>query len=189
MKITETGTEHTLGTGWVVDDGSLVTNAHLVQRTETVEIETFDERTGPATRAGYHRDLRPDIALLRTDLETPPPLSVDATATVTTGEPVIAVGHPAPVGDWVISLGRYDSYDPRTRWLLAVVPTADGNSGSPLVTLDGDVVGCVNGTSRTERERARLDRPEAVYTAYESRTTVATATPGKTITEWVSKWR
>ncbi|WP_458210824.1 S1 family peptidase [Haladaptatus sp. NG-SE-30] len=177
-----------VGTGWVIDEGFILTNSHVVMETETVDIETFDERTGAATRVGYQRDLLPDIALLKTSLETPPSLSMATSTDVSKGEPLLSVGHPGNVGDWVMSLGRYVSSNSRTNWLLADIPTADGCSGSPLLTLDGVVVGCIHGTTPTEHEKKRLNRPESVFTSYPERS-LATAAPAKTITEWVAKWQ
>lgn len=176
------------GTGWIIDAGYILTNSHIVQDTTSVAIETFDERTGTATRAGSHRDLFPDIALLKTDLDTPPPLPM------TTGMPshndvVFAVGHPITVGEWVISLGRYDRYNAHSNWLLATIPTGDGNSGSPLLTLDGDVVGCINGTTREVHTIAPMNRSQTVFTAYPKKVTVATATPARTIAKWMAKWQ
>lgn len=177
------------GTGWVIDDGYILTNSHLVQETPSVGIETFRGRTGTATRVGFHRDLFPDIALLETDLETPPSLPMRTNTDLSTGDVVLAVGQPITVGDWVISLGRYDSYNARSNWLLATIPTGDGDSGSPLLTMDGNVVGCVNGTTRETHTITRENRSETVYTAYPSKVTVATATPARTIAKWMARWR
>jgi serine protease Do len=177
------------GTGWLIDDGYILTNSHIVQHTTSVAIKTFDNRTGTATRVGYHRDLFPDIALLETDLDTPLPLSMTTTATLSHGDIVLAVGHPITVGEWAISLGRYDRYNAHSNWLLATIPTGDGNSGSPLLTLDGNVVGCINGTTREAHTIERMNRSETVYTAYPKEVTVATATPARTIAKWMREWR
>jgi serine protease Do len=177
------------GTGWIIDAGYILTNSHIVQDTTSVAFETFDGRSGTATRVGYHQDLFPDIALLETDLNTPPPLSMMVDGTLSHGERVLAVGHPITVGVWAISLGRYDRYNAHSNWLLATIPTGDGNSGSPLLTLDGNVVGCVTGTTRETHTIARMNRSQTVYTAYPEEVAVATATPARTIGKWVAKWR
>ncbi|MFH5801577.1 trypsin-like peptidase domain-containing protein [Haladaptatus sp. CMAA 1911] len=176
------------GTGWIIDDGYILTNSHIVQDTKSVAIETFDGQTGTATRVGYHQDLFPDIALLKTNFDTPPPLSM-STVSLSHGDVVLAVGHPITVGEWAISLGRYDHYNAHSNWLLATIPTEDGNSGSPLLTLDGDVVGCINGTTRKTHTIERMNRSHTVYTAYPKKVTVATATPARTIAKWMKKWR
>ncbi|WP_266079705.1 S1 family peptidase [Haladaptatus caseinilyticus] len=177
------------GTGWIVEDGYVLTNSHVVRGSEVVDIETFGGRTASATRVGFHEDFFPDIALLEADFETPPPLPMMTNALPSNGDEVLAVGHPKTVGDWVISLGRYDSYNPRADWILATIPTGDGDSGSPLLTMDGYVVGCINGTTPNAVGPERSNRSEAVYTAYPKRVTMATATPAKTISKWLSEWR
>ncbi|ODR80551.1 endopeptidase [Haladaptatus sp. W1] len=177
------------GTGWVVDSGYILTNSHIVREATSVAFETFDSRTGTATRVGFHRDLFPDIALLKTDLETPPPLSLATNTHPSRNDVVLAVGHPKMVGDWVISLGRYERYNPHSDWIEATIPTGDGNSGSPLLLMDGGVIGCVNGTTREKHTIVRENRPKTVYTTYPRRLTVATAIPADTIAKWVSRWR
>jgi S1-C subfamily serine protease len=176
------------GTGWILEDGYVVTNSHVAYESETMDVETFDERTGTATRVGYHRDMTPDVALLKTGMETPSPLAMETDATLSKGDPLLAVGHPGSVGDWVISLGTYDSYRPMIDWILADIPADNGNSGSPLVTLDGAVVGCVSG-SMTMGERRRVSRSEKVFTTFPEREQLATATPSKTVEKWVGEWK
>ncbi|WP_327053644.1 S1 family peptidase [Halomicrococcus gelatinilyticus] len=176
-----------VATGWVVDDGHVVTNAHVVAETGRFDVETFDGRSGTAVRVGYRAGRVPDVALLETDLDAPPPLPTTARASVSRDDPVLVVGHPHGVGDWVASLGRYVDYEERTGWLLADVPVASGSSGSPLATLDGDVVGCVKGTTGRDDERERLDRPAAVYESF-PRGRLTTAVPAETVRRWTSRW-
>lgn len=176
------------GTGWVVGDGRVLTNSHVVAEFETMRVETFDGRTGMATRVGYHRDLSPDIALLETDVRVPEALSTDPDADVSRGDPVVMVGHPGRVGDWVISLGTYHSQPLAIDWVLADVPADNGNSGSPLLTLDGSVIGCVSGTTSLGSRDGRADRPDEVYTSFPEEESLATATPAGTIERWVDEW-
>jgi S1-C subfamily serine protease len=176
-----------VATGWVVDDGHVVTNAHVVAGTRRFDVETFDGRSGTATRVEYRESRVPDVALLGTDLDAPPPLRTTARENVSRDDPVLVVGHPHAVGDWVASLGRYVDYEERTGWLLADVPVASGSSGSPLATLDGGVVGCVKGTTERDDERKRLDRPAAVYESFPSEK-LATAVPAEAVRKWTARW-
>lgn len=177
------------GTGWVIDDGYILTNSHVTREFETMDLETFDERTGTATRIGYHEDLLPDIALMETEIETPPPLSMKTNTNISAGDPVLTVGHPGRVGDWVISLGRYSTYERGLDWELSDIPTSQGNSGSPIVTLDGTVFGCVSGTTEMGGDSSKVDRAEKVYREFPEQESLATATPSKTIEKWVGEWR
>jgi len=180
---------NTGGTGWVVDDGYIVTNSHVVRDTETMAVETFDGETGTATREGYHRDMVPDVALMSTDMETPTPLSMQSDVALSEGDPVVTVGHPGKVGDWVISLGRYSRYESGINWELSDIPTDQGNSGSPILTLDGTVFGCVTGTTTMSGGSEAVDRSGEVYTEFPEEETLATAVPSKTVGEWVDEWK
>ena len=60
------------------------------------------------------------------------------------GNPVMAVGHPGTVGNWVVTVGEVVSVDPDV-WILADVSVAQGNSGGPAVNQDGEVIGVVSG--------------------------------------------
>ncbi|WP_338728978.1 serine protease [Haladaptatus sp. DJG-WS-42] len=177
------------GTGWIIEDGYIMTNSHVVLNSETMAVETFDGNTGTATRVGYHQNMVPDIALMKTEIETPAPLPVKTDVDVSKGDPVLMVGHPGSVGDWVISVGRYDSYQQGINWVLSDIPTKSGNSGSPLVTLDGVVIGCVSGESKVGGQSGGVDRPEKVYTEFPEPETKTTATPSETIQRWVGEWK
>jgi S1-C subfamily serine protease len=153
-------------TGWFRRPGEVVTNAHVADRLpETftgtlrdgteIELETVAVSEGP-----YSEPM--DLALLRTDYEGTPLSAGDAEA-LGTGQPLVIVGHPIHFGDWVVSLGRhlYSGQEladagvsgteaderglpsPHPSGFTAVVPAQGGNSGSPVVTLAGEVVGTI----------------------------------------------
>ncbi|MFC7047065.1 S1C family serine protease [Halobacteriaceae archaeon GCM10025711] len=178
---------HTGGTGWVLDDGRVVTNAHVVAGATEFTLETFDGETASATREGYHEDLRPDVGLLSTDLSDVPALSTGSSSTLDEGDPVVQVGHPATVGQWVISLGRFVRREPRLDWLLSDVPTRRGNSGSPLVTLDGAVVGVTSGSTQLGANQT-VSRPTTVYESFPESSALTASVPVETVDESVARW-
>ena len=142
-----------VGTGWVLDGDHVVTNAHVVERGSDITCYTLGGDQLSVERVGASEN--PDVALLRADGELPAALPTGSAADVERGQPLVQVGHPGSVGNWVVSLGRFSG---RTGvfgsgdTLRSTVPTARGNSGSPLVTLDGDVVGVTfASTTRTSR--------------------------------------
>ncbi|SEO37725.1 serine protease Do [Halogranum amylolyticum] len=136
------GNRFSVGTGWILDDEHVVTNGHVVSQGGEVTCYTVDGDTLALELVEASRD--PDVALLRTDDEVPATLSTGAAERLDRDQPLVQVGHPGSVGNWIISLGRFGG---RTGvlgsgdTLRSSVPSAQGNSGSPLVTLDGDVVG------------------------------------------------
>lgn len=180
---------NTGGTGWVVGEGDIVTNAHVADGSPTLSVETFDGATGTAERVGYHEDLQPDLALLETDLSVPP-LSLGRVEDLSRGDPLVTVGHPGRLGQWIISLGRYLRGLDRIDWLLSTVPTQRGNSGGPLVTLDGDVVGVVSGsTTGPESSRPDFSRNETAYTEFPEIADQTTSVPVDTLEASLSDWR
>ena len=127
------------------------------------------------------------MALLRADLPDVPALSLGSVDALDPDQPVVTVGHPARLGEWVISLGRFAGYRESIDWVLSTVPADDGNSGGPLVTLDGAVVACVSGTTR--RVSNRLDRPEKVFTSFPRPDDLTAGASVGTVERWVREWR
>lgn len=176
------------GTGWVLDAdaGHIVTNAHVVRDTASPEIETFEGETVTGERLGYDEDLAPDVALVQADVDVPA-LSTGDRSTLDAGTPLVTIGHPAVAGDWVITMGRYDRYEPGIDWLLSTVPTDNGNSGGPLLTLDGSVVALISGTTTMEADVDRTKSDE-VYTSMPEPPKLATSNPIETVLDRVDDW-
>lgn len=133
-----------MGSGFIIsDDGYVLTNAHVVQG-EKIRVTLSDRRQLTAEVVG--EDLPSDLALLKidaTDLSVAP---IGDSDQLKVGQWVMAIG--APFGlqhtatQGIISgLGRSlpgDSYIPFIQTDAAVNP---GNSGGPLFSLDGRVIG------------------------------------------------
>ncbi len=186
-----TGDGYYVGTGWVLDDEHVVTNGHVVERGRDLTCYTLDGDALSLERVGTSR--RPDVALLRTDDDLPPALSTASAADLDRGQPLVQVGHPGNVGNWVVSLGRFSG---RTGvfgtgdTLQSTVPTARGNSGSPLVTLDGDVVGTTfASTTRTSRFPGAAPQPSdpAVHEAFRADGTALHVATGR-VESLVDRW-
>ena len=176
------------GTGWVLDgdEGYVVTNAHVAQIGDSFEVETFAGETGQAETVDYESDLDPDVGLLRTGLDGLASLPTGSSDDLSSGDPVLTVGHPSQTGKWIISAGRYDQHLERIDWLLSTVPTSQGNSGGPLVTDDGDVVGVVSGT--TSPDESPHTRSDEVFTRL-PQVGKTTAAPIETVLDLVEGWR
>jgi serine protease Do len=134
-----------LGSGFVISaDGFIVTNNHVIEGADEIEIEFYSGETLPATVVGT--DPNTDVALLKVE-------SDDALPFVEFGN-----SDEARVGDWVLALGNplgqgfsassgivsarnrelsgtYDDY------LQTDAAINRGNSGGPLFNLQGEVVG------------------------------------------------
>lgn len=176
------------GTGWVIDAdrGRIVTNSHVVAESASLSVETFGGETGDAARVGYYEDLIPDVALVETDPDGLEELPLGDESDLERGDPLLTVGHPGSVGEWIMSIGRHESYEPGIDWLLSTVPTSQGNSGGPLLTVDGDVVGVVSGSTSGSNED--YSKSETLYTELPSSEELTTSVPAATLVEPVDGW-
>lgn len=134
-----------LGSGFVISsEGYIVTNNHVIDGADEIQIEFFSGLTLEATLVGT--DPATDIALLKVehDEELPHVGFGDAEA-ARVGDWVMAVGNPLgqgfSVSAGIISArgralqGNYDDY------IQTDAAINRGNSGGPLFNMDGDVVG------------------------------------------------
>jgi serine protease Do len=134
-----------LGSGFVIsEDGYIVTNNHVIEGADEIEIEFFEGFVLPATLVGT--DPKTDIAVLK--VESDKPLNF-----VTFGDSDVA-----RMGDWVMAMGNplgqgfsisagivsqrgralqgaYDDY------IQTDAAINRGNSGGPLFNMDGEVIG------------------------------------------------
>jgi S1-C subfamily serine protease len=147
--------EHSTGTGVVIQEhGVILTNLHVVKNAPRVEV-VFDDGTqsdAVVTRIQPENDL----AVLRA-LTVPddlPPATLRSTRHLQPGDEVAAVGFPFGVGpslsSGVVSGLRREFRSPQGKRVLTNLIQFDaaanpGNSGGPLFTMDGEVVGIVTG--------------------------------------------
>ena len=130
---------------WPVDGRlSVVTNAHVVPpaRGSGFLVESVTGRVANARVVARDREL--DLALLALSEppdEWPTPAVIGDARTLRAGEIVVALGHPLGV-DGALSVGVLHAVPNGDESLVrADVRLAPGNSGGPLATLDGTVVG------------------------------------------------
>ena len=132
--------------GFLIDpSGTIVTNNHVVKDAARVSVTLSDGTELPARIVG--RDARTDLAVLQVDAgHALPALQLGDSDQVRPGQWVVAVGNPFGLGGTVtagivsargrdISSGPYDSF------LQVDAAINQGNSGGPLFTQDGRVVG------------------------------------------------
>ena len=137
------------GTGFAVgQDGQIVTNHHVVADCAEVRVRP----AGQEAVAGevIARDRGNDLALLRSPARLPAAI-LRSGGGIRAGDSVVAVGFPLPgllaaeanVTTGIVSALAGIGNDPR--FLQMTVPVQPGNSGSPLLDLEGRVVGIVVG--------------------------------------------
>lgn len=132
------------GSGFFISaDGYAVTNNHVVERGQTVEIKTDDGKTHTAKVVGT--DPRTDIALLKVDGGTFPYVEF-ADRPPRIGDWVLAVGNPFGLGGTVTAgivsaSGRDIGAGPYDDFIQIDAPVNKGNSGGPTFDVDGKVIG------------------------------------------------
>ena len=144
VKITQLGREGTdgIGSGFIVSaDGLIATNLHVIGEARRLQIEMHDGKTHAVTSI-HASDAQRDLALLKIDAKDLKPLPLGDSAKVRQGENVVAMGAPEGLGfsivQGVLSATRdIDGND----MLQVAIPIEKGNSGGPLLDMQGKVLG------------------------------------------------
>jgi serine protease Do len=134
-----------LGSGFIISaDGYVLTNAHVVEGADEINVKLTDKREFKAKVIGA--DKRTDVALIKIEAA---------------GLPVVKLGDPnrMKVGEWVVAIGSQFGFDntvtagivsgkgrslPQENFVPFIqtdVAVNPGNSGGPLFNMNGEVVG------------------------------------------------
>jgi S1-C subfamily serine protease len=131
-----------LGSGFVVGDGLVVTNLHVIgtSREATVVLADGRELKQPEV---LDADEGHDLVVLKVPAKGLKPLTMGDASRVRPGDRVVAIGHPLglsnTVSDGLVSAVRVIS--PRLTVLQLSAPIAPGSSGGPLIDQHGRVIG------------------------------------------------
>lgn len=137
---------HALGSGFIIDpDGYVVTNNHVIDGADeiTVILEGGDRLEAKVVG----RDAKTDLALLKIDADEPLPyVSFGDSDAARVGDWVVAVGNPFGLGGSVTAgiisaRGRDIHAGPFDDFLQVDAPINRGNSGGPLFSTSGEVIG------------------------------------------------
>jgi serine protease Do len=133
------------GSGFIVSpDGTILTNAHVVDGADEVTVKLIDKRTFTAKVLGT--DERTDVAVLKIQANNLPVVKLGDPSKLRVGEPVVAVGSPfgfenSVTAGIVSAKGRSLPDDNYVPYIQTDVPINPGNSGGPLFNMRGEVVG------------------------------------------------
>ena len=155
--------ERSLGTGVVIiDNGTILTNLHVVSGARKVRVRFANGHESDAQVISVHPEN--DLAVLKAD-SLPDDLeaaTMRSTSDLRPGDHVIAVGHPFGIGPsvshGVVSGMKREFRSPEGKRTLTNLIQFDaaanpGNSGGPLVTMDGHVVGVVTAILNPSEQR------------------------------------
>ncbi len=139
--------EESLGSGVIVrSDGYILTNHHVIDGAEKIQVDLSDRRTYSATVVGS--DPPSDLAVLKIGARGLPVLELGNSDSVRVGDVCLAVGNPLNVGETVtagiisakgratgLSNGSFQDF------LQTDAPINKGNSGGALVNTRGELIG------------------------------------------------
>jgi serine protease Do len=137
--------QNALGSGVIVtNEGHIITNNHVVDQVDEIEVQLSDGQTKKARLIGA--DSQVDLAVLKIDDPGVKPLKLADSDTVQAGDFVLAIGNPfgfeETVTDGIVSSkmrpNRTDAFGDLLQTNAAINP---GNSGGPLINLRGEVIG------------------------------------------------
>jgi hypothetical protein len=137
------------GTGFVIADGEVITNRHVVAGAREIELHFHDERVESVDVESVLADSVRDLAFIKVDTGDAPPIAFGDDDALRRGQKLITVGFPGPraaeddipqatITDGIFSApkafeGEY--------WLLVSIPGNPGNSGGPVADVCGTVYG------------------------------------------------
>ncbi len=141
-------TQNGVGSGFIVsEDGQILTNAHVVEGADTVQVTLKDGRTFEGKVLGS--DPVTDVAVIDLDANDLPTLAV-SNAELLPGEVAIAIGNPLGLDNTVTvgivsatgrTSGQVGIPDKRVDFIQTDAAINPGNSGGPLLNARGEVIG------------------------------------------------
>jgi len=137
--------QQSVGSGFVISsDGYLITNAHVVDGADEVNVKLTDKREFKAKVVGV--DKRTDIALLKIEAKDLPKVTIGDPDKLKVGEWVVAIGKPFGLENTmtagiVSAKGRDLPQENLVPFIQTDAAVNPGNSGGPLFNLKGEVVG------------------------------------------------
>jgi serine protease Do len=134
-----------LGAGFVIsEDGYVVTNNHVIEGADEIEVEFINGDIFPARIVGTDANI--DIAVLKIDADKPLEYVAFGNSDVArVGDWVMAMGNPLgqgfSVSAGIISARNRELSGPYDDYIQTDAAINRGNSGGPLFNMDGEVIG------------------------------------------------
>ena len=137
-----------LGSGVIVSEsGYILTNQHVVEAADEIEVALADSRRAKARVVGI--DPETDIAVLKVDLKNVPAITFAQSEQARVGDIVFAIGNPYGFGQTVThgivsALGRHLGISLFENFIQTDAAINPGNSGGALVDINGNLLGINN---------------------------------------------
>jgi len=145
-----------VGSGFIIDpNGIVLTNAHVVDGADNVNVKLTDKREFTAKVLGV--DKTTDIAVLKIDAKNLPAVKTGDPGETKVGSWVVAIGQPLGFENTVTSgivsaKSRALPEDSYVRFIQTDAAVNPGNSGGPLLNRQGQVIGIVTGLANPSGE-------------------------------------
>ena len=133
------------GSGFIISaDGYVVTNSHVVDGADEVDVKLTDKREFKARVIGV--DKRTDVAVIKIEANNLPRVTIGDPSKLKVGEWVVAIGQPFGLENTITAgivsaKGRDRVQDALVPFIQTDAAINPGNSGGPLMNLRGEVVG------------------------------------------------
>lgn len=138
--------ENSLGSGVIVSpEGLILTNHHVIEAADEIEVALADGRTIPARVVGS--DPETDLAVVKVEMKSLPSITFSRSEQLSVGDVVLAIGNPFGVGQTVTqgivsALGRnHLGINTFENFIQTDAPINPGNSGGALIDSEGNLVG------------------------------------------------
>ena len=145
----DTQVQKGMGSGFIINkDGTILTNAHVVDGAKNVTVTLKDGRTFEGEVMG--RDAVTDVAVVKINGKDLPTVKVGDSNSLQPGEMAIAIGNPLGLDNTVTegiisatgrSSGQVGIPDKRVNFIQTDAAINPGNSGGPLLNQKGEVIG------------------------------------------------
>lgn len=135
------------GSGFILsEDGYIITNCHVVEGADTIQVSLFNGDEFPAELVGADKGY--DIAVLKIEANGLPKVTVGDSDQLKVGEEVVAIGNPLGELTFTMTNGILSALDREINtdgnpqnMLQTNAAINSGNSGGPLFDMDGNVIG------------------------------------------------
>lgn len=147
-----------LGSGFAIGENCVVTNAHVLNDTNNIELTTYSGEKYSAFLVGIDQDK--DIAVLGVEDASFTPLKVVDYKTLEIGDDVYTIGAPKSMA-YTLTKGVISAKDRPVGGYTYIQTDAainEGNSGGPLVDADGNAIG-INTLKMSDSEGIGLAIP------------------------------
>lgn len=192
------GKQQGLGTGFVVSaDGLIATNLHVIGEARPIDVQFADGRAFAVT-AIHATEKSMDLAVLKIDATDLPVLKLGDSDALKQGEQVIAIGNPLGLRHSVVSGVVSEKRELEGKPMIQVaIPIERGNSGGPLLDMEGRVHGIITLKSQVTRNlgfavvinalKPLLEKPNPIPMA--RWTTIGTIDKREWTTVFGARWR